>query len=541
MSLLQLENLNIAFQTSSGFEEVVHDISLSIERGQIAALVGESGSGKSLTARSVINLLPRGACVTGGVMRLEGENLRAFNPEQWARFRGRAVGMMFQDPLAGLNPLHTVGSQVAEALYTHQRINKKMAMHRTGELFELVRLEHIDARLKAYPHQLSGGQRQRVMLAMALANNPALLLADEPTTALDATVQLEILELINRLRHELSMGVLLISHDLKLVRSVADSVHVMHQGRIVEEGSARSVFARPVHHYTKGLMGAEANWLAAEPCGNDAVLRVDKLLVKYPRKRTMFWRKPEAFTAVNRVSFTLHRQECLGIVGESGSGKTSLALAVLRLITARGSIFFHGRDISRSSHAAMVPLRRKIQVVFQDPYASLNPRMSVGECVREGLRIHNPGLGRALLEQQSRKMLCEVGLAASYVNRFPHELSGGERQRVAIARALVLRPEVLVLDEPTSSLDRSLQYQIIHLLRNLQKSYGTAFLYISHDLEMVRHFCHRALVMHQGLCVEEGPVERLFSGAQSPYLQQLVRAAALQGPETVSFYSGAEE
>ncbi|CAK7021735.1 MAG: Vitamin B12 import ATP-binding protein BtuD [Desulfovibrio sp.] len=531
MSLLDVHGLSVAFagagmrqHGASRDRRVVHDVSFMVERGQCVALVGESGAGKTLTSRSIVRLLPRGAFIQSGKILYEGVDIAALPEKDVAALRGKKIGMVFQDPLAALNPLHRVGDQVAECLRVHKGLTDRQLRARVMDLFDLVRLDRPEERYRAYPHELSGGQRQRIMLALAAANDPDLLIADEPTTALDATVQQAILRLLGDLRRELGMSLLLISHDLGMVRRFADTVHVMRHGRILESSS--TLFANPEHEYTRTLLRAGGNDWAQPVLSEEAgpVLTVKDLCVRFPRHKTrLFQRKPSPFTALEGVDLVLRPGECLGIVGESGSGKSTLAMAVLRLIASSGSISFMGQDIQRLNHAEMAPLRSRIQVVFQNPFLSLNPRMCVRDLVEEGLRVH--GFQADQCAARVNEVLVDVGLTPAYAERFPHELSGGERQRVAIARSLALRPEVLLLDEPTSSLDRALQFQIIDLLRGLQARYGMAFIYISHDLALVKGFCQRVLVLHKGQCVEQGNVREVFAAPQSAHLQALLEAA----------------
>ena len=544
MSLLDVQNLHVAFaradaKTGRGISDpadlgtargtamrtVVRDVSFSVEKGQCVALVGESGAGKTLTSRSIVRLLPGGAHVTQGRILFKGEDVLSLPDKSVMALRGRKIGMVFQDPLAALNPLHRVGDQVAECLRAHESLSEEQVRSRVLDLFDLVRLDHAVERYRAYPDQLSGGQRQRIMLALAVANKPDLLIADEPTTALDATVQQAILELLRDMRAELGMSLLLVSHDLGMVRRFADTVHVMRHGEIVESSS--SLFADPQHEYTRALLHTGSRqWAEDVPRhGGSPILEAQGLSVDFCRPKTrLFQRTQLPFTALDNVSFALHQGECLGIVGESGSGKSSMALAVLRLVASRGGIRLMGKEIQNLTHAQMAPLRASIQVVFQNPYLSLNPRMCVHDLIQEGLRVHAPRAQDR--PQRVLEALRDVGLSPAYASRFPHELSGGERQRVAIARALVLRPRVLLLDEPTSSLDRALQFQIIELLRGLQQRFGMSLIFISHDLTLVKGFCQRVLVLDKGKCVEQGPVREVFCQPQSAKLRELLKASA---------------
>lgn len=543
MSLLDVQHLHVAFAnadarsdarsgkggtvnaaTNANVRTVVRDVSFSVEKGQCVALVGESGAGKTLTSRSIVRLLPGGARVTQGRILFKGEDVVSLPEKAVMALRGRRIGMVFQDPLAALNPLHHVGDQVAECLRAHESLSEEQVRSRVLDLFDLVRLDHAAERYRAYPHQLSGGQRQRIMLALAVASMPDLLIADEPTTALDATVQQAILELLHDMRAELGMSLLLVSHDLGMVRRFADTVHVMRHGEIVESSS--SLFADPRHEYTRALLHTGSRqWAEDVPRKGGPILEAQNLSVDFCRPKTrLFQRAQPPFTALDNVSFALHQGECLGIVGESGSGKSSLALAVLRLVASRGEIRFMGKEIQNLTHAEMAPLRASIQVVFQNPYLSLNPRMCVQDIVEEGLRVHAPRAQDR--PQRVLEALRDVGLSPAYASRFPHELSGGERQRVAIARALVLRPRVLLLDEPTSSLDRALQFQIIELLRNLQQRFGMSLVFISHDLTLVKGFCQRVLVLDKGKCVEQGSVRDVFRQPGSAKLRELLKASA---------------
>ncbi len=522
MNLLQVKNLSISFNTPDGVEEVVRDISFSIEKGQTLALVGESGAGKSLVSRSILRLLPSGATVQKGQILFAGKDILTFDEKKLRELRGKNIAMIFQDPLTSLNPLHHVSEQISETLLAHGQSNQIKA--RVLELLKLVQLNDSEDIFKAYPHQLSGGQRQRIMLAMAIANKPSLLVADEPTTALDASVQLEILQLLKKLQKELHMAVLLISHDLGLVNSIADHVCVMRKGELLESAPAEKIFTIPSHPYTKELLAVPELHPLSGSTSQELALQVKNMLVEFPRKKTGLWKKRPALRAVNHVSFDLVQGECLGIVGESGSGKSSLALALLRLIPSKASICMFGQELQNLSYKELAPLRKKLQVVFQDPYASLNPRMNVESIVKEGLGIHHKGIAKELVKTMVAQTLEEVGLPINYAERFPHELSGGERQRVAIARALILKPEILILDEPTSSLDRSLQFQIISLLQNLQERYAMSCIYISHDLDIVQRFCHRLLVLHKGVCLEQGSTKEIFKNPKTEYMRNLIKA-----------------
>ncbi len=532
MALLEIKKLKLSFDkvdlkgNISKQLPIVNDITFSINEGECIALVGESGSGKSLTARSLIGLLPFACTIQSGEIYFNGENTAHYEEEEWLKVRGKDISIIFQDPLAGLNPLHHCGDQVEEVLELHTNLSKKQRIEEVKRLFALVKLDRIEERMKAYPHQLSGGQRQRVMIAMALANRPKLLIADEPTTALDQSVQYSIFKLLKELKEEFGMALLLISHDLNLVKHFADSIHVMQKGKIVESLSS---LENPKHEYTKRLLHCDENlkmqniekFYSQE---RKILLNVDKLIVNYPRPRINIFKKRPPFTAINDISYTLHEGECLGIVGESGSGKSSLAFASLRLIQSEGKIVFLSNDIQGKSHSDMRKIRKDIQVVFQDPYTALNPRMIIKNIICEGLKIHSQ-LSPDALEKMVDEALQDVSLPTSYKNRYPHELSGGERQRIAIARALVLKPKLIFLDEPTSSLDRNLQFQVIELLKELQRKHNIAYVYISHDLHLVRMFCHSLLVLYNGKCEEQGRADEVFTKPKSLYMKKLLTAS----------------
>jgi microcin C transport system ATP-binding protein len=525
-ALLQIEDLSIAFGRGGRQTPVVQGVNLTLNARETLALVGESGSGKSITALSVPQLLPYplASHPTGRIL-VEGESLIGASMATLRRFRGGALGMVFQEPMTSLNPVHTLEKQIGETLRIHQGLSAAAARDRIVELLEMVRLPEASARLGAFPHQLSGGQRQRVMIAMAIANSPRLLIADEPTTALDVTIQAEILELLADLKQRLDMAMLLISHDLNVVRRVADRVAVMQQGRVVEQGEAASVFEQPRSDYTRALIAAEPSGRPRPVAQPQTVLEARDLRVWFPRRGGLLKRVVGHLKAVDGIDLAVGAGETLGVVGESGSGKTTLGMALLRLQAATGQIRFEGRDISRLGKGALRPLRRRLQVVFQDPYGSLSPRLSVEQIIGEGLAVHRIGADAAERGALAREALAEVGLDPALAERFPHELSGGQRQRVAVARAIVLKPAVVVLDEPTSALDRSVQTQLVELLRSLQARHGLAYVFISHDLKIVRAMSHRMLVMQSGQVVESGPAERIFTDPQAAYTQRLLAAA----------------
>ena len=533
MSLLALRELEVHFRINSltGDEshvvQAVRGVSLHVDQGETVAIVGESGSGKSTLARSILQLLPYPqAFHPGGNITLDGEELLGAPPAVLEKIRGGRVGMIFQEPMTSLNPLQTIGKQVAEAVTLHQKLSDKQVKMRVRELLERVRLPDPDRYVKSYPHQLSGGQRQRVMIAMALANSPDLLIADEPTTALDVTIQAEILTLIGDIQRELGMAVLLITHDLNLVRHVAQRVYVMTEGRVVEEGNTRTLFTSPQHPYTQKLLEAEPS---GEPEDVDpeaeVVLTGDKIQVHFDIRRGVLRRKVGYVPAVEEVSICLRAGQTVGVVGESGSGKTSLGLALLRLISSRGRITFDGQDLQGIHNKHLRPLRRDLQIVFQDPFSSLSPRLSVFQIIEEGLKVHNLGGNYDARRQRVAKALVEVGLSPEVMDRYPHAFSGGQRQRIAIARAMVLEPRVLILDEPTSSLDMTVQKQILELLQTLQRRHSLAYMFISHDLRVVRSLASELIVMKDGLVVEQGRARDIFTNPQHDYTKTLLAAA----------------
>jgi microcin C transport system ATP-binding protein len=528
--LLSIRDLTISF----GPFEAVRDVSFDIMPGETLALVGESGSGKSVTALSALRLLPASAHLDGEIL-FEGENLARADEATLRSVRGNRVGMIFQEPMSSLNPVHTIGRQIGEVLAIHQGLRKTAARARSVELLDAVGIPDPASRIDDYPHQLSGGQRQRVMIAMALANDPKLLIADEPTTALDVTVQAQILDLLKSLQQKNGMAMLFITHDLSIVRRIADRVCVMTKGEIVESGPVETIFANPQHDYTKHL-------LAAAPRGTPLVPQMDAppvveardLKVWFPIKRGLLRRTVGHIRAVDGVDLAIRKGETLGVVGESGSGKSSLGYALLRLIPSTGRIVLIGNDVQSRSWRALRPLRKHMQIVFQDPFGSLSPRMSVGQIVEEGLDVHFPRLTAAERADKVAAALREVGLDPKTASRYPHEFSGGQRQRIAVARALVLEPDFLVLDEPTSALDVSIQAQVIDLLRAVQERRRLSYLFISHDLRVVRALAHRLMVMRNGQVVEEGLAADIFAAPQHDYTRQLLAAALdLAPPESV--------
>lgn len=527
MSLLQVRDLSVHFRAGRNEVKAVRGVSFDIDRGETLALVGESGSGKSVTALSILQLLPypKAYHPTGSVI-LDGDELMGRDDRFMRDVRGDKASMIFQEPMTSLNPLHTVEKQISEMLYLHKGISGSAARQRVLELLELVRIKDAKSRLGAYPHQLSGGQRQRVMIAMALANEPDLLIADEPTTALDVTVQAQILKLIAELQERMGMAVLLITHDLTIVHRVAHRVCVMTDGEIVEQGPTDSIFDQPQHAYTRHL-------LAAEPTGDPpqaqpqapVVMEGDQIKVWFPIQRGLLRRTVDHVKAVNGINVSIRQGQTVGVVGESGSGKTTLGLALLKLLKSEGAIRFEGRDIQDLSNADVRPLRRQMQIVFQDPFGSLSPRMSVGQIIGEGLELHDLASNPAERRTMVSNILEEVGLDPETQDRYPHEFSGGQRQRISIARAMVLKPRFVVLDEPTSALDMSVQAQIVDLLRDLQKKFDLAYMFISHDLRVVRALSHDVLVMRNGEVVEQGTATEIFDHPAHEYTQALMAAA----------------
>ena len=525
--LLSVQDFSVAFSQGGRETLAVDRISFDIAKGETVALVGESGSGKSVTALSVLKLLayPAASHPTGKIM-FGGRDILSLPENELRKVRGRDITMIFQEPMTSLNPLHTIERQVGEVLKLHQGMGDAKARARTLELLEEVGIREPAKRLAAFPHQLSGGQRQRVMIAMALANQPQLLIADEPTTALDVTVQAQILELLAKLKADRGMSMLFITHDLGVVRRIADRVCVMTKGRIVETGKTADVFANPQHAYTKHLLAAEPKGKppAVDPAAPE-VLRGEQIKVWFPIKQGFFRRTVDHVKAVDGIDLAVRAGQTIGVVGESGSGKTTLGLALSRMISSKGRIDFTGRDINTYSFKQMRPLRREMQIVFQDPFGSLSPRMSVAEIIEEGLKIHEPKQTADQRDAAVVSVLKEVGLDPETRFRYPHEFSGGQRQRIAIARAMVLKPKFVMLDEPTSALDMSVQAQVVDLLRDLQKKHGLAYLFISHDLKVVRALANEVIVMRNGMVVERGPSEQIFGAPQTDYTKALIAAA----------------
>jgi microcin C transport system ATP-binding protein len=526
-TLVDVRNLSVAFHRGEETTHALRGISFDIRRGETVALVGESGSGKSVTALSVMRLLPYpSASHPSGEIFFDGRDVLKMDEAAVRQMRGDDIGIIFQEPMTSLNPLHIVERQVGETLKLHQGLSDEAARARTLDLLVKAGINDPEEKMQAYPHQLSGGQRQRVMIAMALANKPDLLIADEPTTALDVTIQAQILALLKQLQAELNMAMLLITHDLGIVRKMADRVCVMRYGEIVERGPVEDIFTAPQHPYTRHLLASEPKGKPpASNAGAPIVLEADDLKVWYPIKRGLLRRTVDHVKAVDGLSLKLREGQTLGVVGESGSGKTTLGLALLRLVSSRGPIAYVGQRIDGLKSAAMRPLRRHMQIVFQDPYGSLSPRLSVSQIIEEGLAIQNPKLTYAERRARVSRAMEEVGLDPATQDRYPHEFSGGQRQRIAIARAMVLEPKFVMLDEPTSALDVSVQAQIVDLLRDLQDRHRLAYLFISHDLRVVRALANEMIVMRHGKVVEEGPAVDIFTRPQTDYTKALMAAA----------------
>lgn len=526
--ILKVENLSVRFKTPDGSFDAVKGVSFSLDKGKTLALVGESGSGKSVTALSLLQLLPYPlASHPTGSITFNGTELVGASATTLNSIRGQKIGMIFQEPLSSLNPLHTISKQIGEVIALHQSdITKDDIKKRILELMDLVGLNNLTSRLNAYPHELSGGQRQRVMIAMALANTPDILIADEPTTALDVTVQAQILELLQSLRDKLGMALILISHDLKVVEKMCDHICVMKHGEIVESQNKAALFTSPQHAYTKQLLASAPRANPIPSNGNaKIILDAKNICVTFPTKKNLFGKVTGSVKAVDDISFTLREKQTLGIVGESGSGKTTLALAILKLLKSTGTILFNGQDISAMNGENLRALRAQMQVVFQDPFGSLSPRMTIAQIIGEGLTVHKPHLTKTDMDELVIAAMNNVRLDPNTRHRYPHEFSGGQRQRVSIARALILEPKLIVLDEPTSALDVSVQAQVVELLQDLQEKLNLSYMFISHDLRVVRAMAHDILVMKNGKIVEQGSATQIFDTPQMAYTQSLMDAA----------------
>ena len=534
-TILDVRNLTVDFETPDGLVNAVKGIDLSLRARETLAVVGESGSGKSQTMMGIMGLLAKNGRVSGSA-RYRGEELVGLPASKLNRVRGAKISMIFQEPMTSLDPLYPVGRQIAEVIVHHRGGSYRAARKRVLELLDLVGIPDAARRIDSYPHEMSGGQRQRVMIAMALANEPDILIADEPTTALDVTIQAQILDLLHALQERFGMAIVLITHDLGIVRHFAERVVVMRRGAVVEEGATVDVFDNPQTAYTRMLLDAEPSGSKQAPAETAPImLEGAGVTVDYAIGGGLFSRGSATFRAVDNVTVRLHAGQTIGIVGESGSGKSTLGRALLRLVEAKGRYRFDGRDISTLDRAAMRPIRREMQVVFQDPYGSLSPRQTVGEIVTEGLYVHEPALSKADRDRRAAEALTEVGLDPAARNRYPHEFSGGQRQRIAIARAIILKPKVVILDEPTSALDRSVQGQVIDLLRDLQQRHGLSYIFISHDLAVVRAMSDYVIVMQGGRIVEQGETQAIFDAPREDYTRTLIGAAfnLTDSPEAV--------
>ncbi len=525
MSVLEIRNLTVGFKSEGRIAEAVKGVSFHIEKGETVALVGESGSGKSVTALSAVELLPKSA-VLGGSVTYNGKQMVGADEADLRAVRGNDISFIFQEPMTSLNPLHTIDKQIGESLALHQGVTGDLARGRILDLMNKVGIRDAEQRLTSYPHEMSGGQRQRVMIAMALANKPELLIADEPTTALDVTIQAQILDLLKDLQSDEGLSMLFITHDLGIVRRIADRVCVMKNGEIVETGPTKEVFDDPQHPYTQMLLASEPTG-RPDPVDSDTpvISEAKDLKVWFPIKRGLLRKTVGHVKAVNGADISVRAGETLGIVGESGSGKTTIALALMRLIQSEGSILFMGNEVQDLKRRALRSLRREMQIVFQDPYGSLSPRMSCAEIIAEGLGVHGLKDEDKTPREAVADVLREVGLPEDAMDRYPHEFSGGQRQRIAVARAMILKPKLVVLDEPTSALDMTVQTQIIDMLRGLQTKYNLAYIFISHDLKVVRALSHRVLVMRKGEVVEQGDAETVIDAPSQEYTRELMAAA----------------
>ena len=524
-NILEISNLSINFATRDGSFKAVDDISFNIESNKTMALVGESGSGKSVTAMSILQLLPRpqASYSQASSIKFKGDEIIDASNDKLLNIRGNIVSMVFQEPMTSLNPYHRVGDQITESILLHTDSTKKEAIDEAKKLLELVEIDDIERRFYAYPHELSGGQRQRIMIAMALVNKPQLLIADEPTTALDVTIQAQILDLMSKLKNELGMSILFITHDLGLVQQFSDHVCVMKDGIIVEQGVTSDVFNNPGHDYTKRLLDAEPKPKEISTLNKNPIIEVNNLNVYYNIPSANIFKK-STFHAVKDVSFKIFENTTIGLVGESGSGKSTLGKAIANLISYEGDVFFKGKDLNSNSSKEKKELKKNIQIVFQDPYGSLSPRMTIGEIVGEGLGVHFK-LSKKERELKIDKVLSDVGIEVNAKNKYPHEFSGGQRQRIAIARSLIMNPSFMILDEPTSALDRSIQIQVINLLKSIQDEYGLTYLFISHDLKVIRSMSDYIFVMKNGEIVESGISEEVFDEPKEEYTKKLLTAA----------------
>jgi len=532
--LLKIDHLNLSFRLDTGQtkpeeKQVLFDVSFSINNRETVALVGESGSGKTVTALSILRLLEESSSVvsTGSIL-FEGNNIGSLDSKQLRKIRGNRIAMIFQEPMTSLNPVYTIGNQLMEPLHLHRGMNKKKARMEAIQLLERTGIQQASKRMEYFPHQLSGGQRQRVMISMALACRPSLLIADEPTTALDVSIQAQILTLIKDLQNEFNMGVLLITHDLGMVRQISDHIHIMQHGKIVEHGETKTIFNTPAHSYTRHLMESVPNEKRKIVKSDESLLKINNLSCKFNLKsnfKKFLQGRKNQFIAVDNASLSIQRGTTCGVVGESGSGKTTLAMALLKLTYSTGEILFKEQDLQKLSNREIRPLRKNLQIIFQDPFSSLSPRLTVGQIIAEGMQVHSVGGDKIERERVIEQVLKEVGLSADMKNRYPHEFSGGQRQRIAIARSIVLQPDFLILDEPTSALDMTIQKQVIELLKNLQQKHKITYLFISHDLRIIRSMADQVVVMQNGSIVESGDSDTVFSSPSHPYTQKLFAAS----------------
>ncbi len=519
--IININNLSISFKNN----EVVKKVKLEIIKGKTTALVGESGSGKTLTALSILKLLPNNAKIKSGEIFFKNKNILSEKDNFIQQLRGNKIATIFQEPMNSLNPLHSINKQIEEIIITHNKVSHEEVKIITKNLLNEVGLEEIAQRPKVYPYELSGGQRQRVMIAMSIANKPDILIADEPTTALDVTIQMQILDLLSNLQKKLGMTMLLISHDLAVVKKISDFVYVMKDGKIIENGNKNKIFNNPEHEYTKKLIYSNTKKKINLFTKQNEILRVDNLRVWYPIKKGLLKRTVNYVKAINNLSFNLKKGESVGIVGESGSGKTSLILAILKLIKSEGKVFIDNKNINQLTHNQSLKMRKEIQIVFQDPFSSLSPRMNIEEIILEGLNVHYPKMDKEKRISKLKNVLNNVGLEYSEtIEKYPHEFSGGQRQRIAIARALILEPKILVLDEPTSALDITVQNQIINLLNELQEKFSLSYVFISHDMRVVRSIADKVMVIKDGIVVEENNSDEIFDNPTSEYTKNLIRS-----------------
>lgn len=526
MNILEINHLSVYFKRNGQTDFcAVNNISLKLEQGEILGIVGESGSGKSVTALSILGLLPypKAYHLEKSSIVFNQTELIGLNNKEFQQIRGNKISFIFQEPMSSLNPLHKIGAQIAESLELHQNLSKEQIKKRTFELLQLVKIPEPEQKINAYPFELSGGQRQRVMIAMAIANNPQILIADEPTTALDVTIQEQIIDLLLELKQKLNMSIIFISHNLRLVHKISDHIAVMYKGDLLEYGTAKQVFENPQTSYTKKLISSNLLLNLQQKKDSKIILRANDIEVSFPRKKNIWGRVTADFKAVDKVSFDLRQGETLGIVGESGSGKTSLALAVINLLKHRGNI----EILTDNEYQNLHQFSKDLQIVFQDPYNSLNPRMTIKQIIEEGLTVHFKQLRKSEKINKIKEILKEVNLNESIMDAYPHEFSGGQRQRIALARALILNPKIIILDEPTSALDVTVQAQIVELLKSLQIKYKISYIFISHDMNAIRAMSHRVMVMKNGKIIEQGVTTQIFEQPQQPYTQQLIKASLL--------------